>query len=259
VCLPLPLSFLPPSLNLLAAPPHQRSAHARVRATPGRGQAPTAPMARTPSQAAAPRLRPTLSLFTLTCRRASAPVSHTRASTSATTPWQANRDPSVTLLPLPRLARASNPPGEAPAARHRTLGDFPLWFLCSPPGGEKGEERRRGKGEEESTCASPPRRLAGVEGPEAGAVRDRKRAIHERERTGAEDHDASPPHVASIIDNFPAAAATATSSPPPQREPLRVLLLPLLTTQGGVPQCHAAPAAAPCSARHSSHVRPSRR
>jgi hypothetical protein len=95
--------------------------------------------------------------------------------------------------------------------------------------------------------ASPPRRLAGVEGPEAGAVRVRKRAIHEWKRTGAEEHDASPPHVASIIDNFPAAAVTATSSPPPQREPLRVLFLNLLTTQGGVPQRHAAPAAAPCA------------
>jgi hypothetical protein len=81
--------------------------------------------------------------------------------------------------------------------------------------------------------------------PEAGAVRVRKRAIHERGRTGAEEHDASPPHVASIIDNFPAAAATATSSSPPQREPLRVILLTLLTTQGGVPQRHAAPAVTP--------------
>jgi hypothetical protein len=91
---------------------------------------------------------------------------------------------------------------------------------------------------------SPPRRLAGVEGPEAGVVRVQRRAIHERVRTGAEEHDASPPHIASIIDNFPAATVTATSSSPPQREPLCVLLLTLLTTQGGVPQRHAAPAAA---------------
>jgi hypothetical protein len=65
--------------------------------------------------------------------------------------------------------------------------------------------------------------------------------------TGAEEHDGSPPHVVIVVDNFPAAAVTSTSSPPPQREPLRVLLLTLLTTQGGVPQCHTAPVAAPCT------------
>jgi hypothetical protein len=54
-----------------------------------------------------------------------------------------NRHPSVTLLPLPNLARASNSTGEAPAARHCAPGDFSLWFLCSPPGGER---ERRGEG-----------------------------------------------------------------------------------------------------------------
>jgi hypothetical protein len=98
----------------------------------------------------------------------------------------------MTLLPLPRCVQASYPLGKAPAARQRTFGNFPLWFLCSPPGGGKGEERR-GKGEEESARASPPRRLVGVGDPEAGARRVSEEAVHEQAETEAEELIASPP------------------------------------------------------------------
>jgi hypothetical protein len=186
-------SFLSPGLTLLTAPPHQRSAHSRVRATPGRGGRlrPRHWHGRQAKRLHPGSARPPFPFYPLLSTRIRArqpyPCLHVGDHTLAS-----NRHPSVTLLPLPRLARASNPPGEAPAARHRASGDFPLWILCSPPGGEKGEERRRGKGEEESARTSPSCRLAGVRDPKAGAGRVAEEAVHARVETEAEELVASP-------------------------------------------------------------------
>jgi hypothetical protein len=79
----------------------------------------------------------------------------------------------------------------------------------------RGRERRR-EGNGKPSRASPPRRLAGVEDPGAGAERAAEKAIREQMEAGAEDLDAPPPNFVAVVHIYTSAAVTTyayTSSP----------------------------------------------
>jgi hypothetical protein len=79
----------------------------------------------------------------------------------------------------------------------------------------RGRERRR-EGNGKPSRASPPRRLAGVEDPGAGAERAAEKAVREQMEAGAEDLDAPPPNFVAVVHIYTSAAVTAyayTSAP----------------------------------------------
>jgi hypothetical protein len=138
-------------------------------------------------------------------------------------------------------------PWARPLLQDIALGDFPFCFSVHYREGER--EKRGGGGRGKRNQRARRHRVALLESgtlklePDEWQRRPSTHGWRPKQRSSSRHHL----HHAVAAVNFTTADSTATSSPPPQREPLRVLLLTLLTTQGGVPQCHAAPAAALCA------------
>jgi hypothetical protein len=75
---------------------------------------------------------------------------------------------------------------------------------------EEEEERRK------PARASPPRRLAGVVDPGAGAGREAEKAVREQVEAGAEELDALPPYFVAVVHICTSTGVTAyayTSAP----------------------------------------------